>query len=312
MMTKDEDSPSSSSLLQSIITQVQNNTPFLTTINLPSQNLTDNDLIPLFQSLASNTHITTLSLPNNQITNEGCSALSSTLLDNTKLSTIDISGNIHIGSSGIEDLSKALPYNYTLKSLHMCNIGHNFGPQGAYTIALALTQNESLMELVLDGNNIGNIIINNNNNNTDYDGNNDIGAVNLFRVLNSDNTTLERLSLQNNGIGDVGANALANALLDNERLIYVDLSWNRITNRGAHDILKVLDVNDTLETLILEGNEEIDRGILVRRVGVRAKRRRRRRRVRTKVVVRVKVVKVVMVVGVEVVVVASRRERRDL
>eukprot|EP00985_Skeletonema_marinoi_P003229 scaffold1348_cov142-Skeletonema_marinoi.AAC.5 len=81
-------------------------------------------------------------------------------------------------------------------------------------------------------------------------------------MLTSDNTTLEKLSLRNNGIGDKGATALANALLDNETLLSVDLGENEITNKGANDILKVLGVNETLEELGLDGNGKIDGEIL--------------------------------------------------
>ncbi|KAL7496859.1 hypothetical protein ACHAWT_005649 [Skeletonema menzelii] len=260
---------SSSSSLQSILTQLQtNNTPStltITTLTLPSQNLTDTNLIPLFQSLSSNTHIITLQLSNNQLSNEGCKVLASTLLDNSKLVTIDISQNTKIGTEGITELTKALPYNYTLKVLNMSDIGRNFGASGASLMAVALSQNESLREVILNGNEIGTTTTTaaaTNDEEVDEEEEEDVGATHLFQVLTTENTTLEKIHLRNNKIGDKGATALANALLENETLVCVDLAENEITDVGARDILKVLDVNETLGELSLEGNGRIDGRIL--------------------------------------------------
>eukprot|EP00986_Skeletonema_menzelii_P009252 scaffold4165_cov217-Skeletonema_menzelii.AAC.1 len=262
--------PSSSSSLQSILTQLQTNntqsTLTITTLTLPSQNLTDTNLIPLFQSLSSNTHIITLQLSNNQLSNEGCKVLASTLLDNSKLVTIDISQNTKIGQEGITELTKALPYNYTLKVLNMSDIGRNFGASGASLMAVALAQNESLREVILNGNEIGTTTTTTtaatNDEEVDDDEEEDVGATHLFQVLTTENTTLEKIHLRNNKIGDKGATALANALLENETLVCVDLAENEITDVGARDILKVLDVNETLGELSLEGNGRIDGRIL--------------------------------------------------
>ena len=240
--------------IQTIITKVQTNDPTLTAIHLPSQNLNDTILLPLFSALSSNTHVTSLSLPHNRISNEGCTTLASSLLDNSKLSTLDLSYNSDIGTRGIMELAKALPYNYTLKQLNLSHIHtpsntattKNNGATLSSELALALNQNESLREFTFNGNSIG-----------------DVGASYLFQMLSShDNTTLERIQLACNDIGDGGAHALANALLENETLVSVDLTGNCIGGVGARDILKVLEVNDTLVEVLLEGNEGIEGRIL--------------------------------------------------
>lgn len=52
-------------------------------------------------------------------------------------------------------------------------------------------------------------------------------------MLATTNQTLESLLLRLNGITDVGASALASALIENETLLCIDLGHNIIGNKGA-------------------------------------------------------------------------------
>lgn len=54
-----------------------------------------------------------------------------------------------------------------------------------------------------------------------------------IQVLATINQTLQSLLLRLNGVTDVGASALAAALIENETLLSIDLGHNLIGNKGG-------------------------------------------------------------------------------
>lgn len=202
-----------------VMKKLVKNDPSLVEMNLERLSLKDEDVIPLFDAFDGNTHVTSLNLRINRIGNEGCSALASAILDNVSLTFIDLSGN-NIDCVGIEDLCKVIPYNKTLTQLNLAD--NKIGDIGATELAGSLVDNTSLLHINLNGNFIG-----------------DEGATDLFKVLATTNRSLQSLLLRLNGITDVGASALASALIENETLLSVDLGHNRIGNKGGGDLLKV-------------------------------------------------------------------------
>jgi len=90
----------------------------------------------------------------------------------------------------------------------------------------------------------------------------DIFAANvvvLADVLKS-NTTVTKLDLADNGIGNAGAAGLAEALKSNTTLAVLDLSRNVITDGGAADLAEALKSNTTLTVLNLPRNGIFDAG----------------------------------------------------
>jgi len=76
------------------------------------------------------------------------------------------------------------------------------------------------------------------------------------------NTTLEKLSLHNNRVSDMGVHSLAQALsFDNSTLKELDLSWNGITDEGAQHLAEMLMTNKTLSRLNLSENQITDQGV---------------------------------------------------
>ena len=74
------------------------------------------------------------------------------------------------------------------------------------------------------------------------------------------NTTLERLDLYANNIGDEGAKALASALEKNTTLVLLELAKNNIGDEGAKALATALEKNRSLERLYLELNYIGDEG----------------------------------------------------
>ena len=68
------------------------------------------------------------------------------------------------------------------------------------------------------------------------------------------NTTLTRLDLWDNKIGDAGAQALAETLKTNTTLTRLDLGGNKIGDAGAQALAEFLKTNTTLTTLYLGYN----------------------------------------------------------
>jgi Ran GTPase-activating protein (RanGAP) involved in mRNA processing and transport len=91
-----------------ILERIKANDPTLTTLNLSHKALTDADIQPLANALATNTFLTNLNVGGNQIGDEGAKALAA----NTTLTNLDVSRN-QIGVEG----AKALAANATLTTL---------------------------------------------------------------------------------------------------------------------------------------------------------------------------------------------------
>ena len=205
----------------------------LTSLNLSSNFIGDEEANSLSQALRVNTSLTSLDLSDNSIGDEGANSLSQALRVNTSLTSLDLSIN-SIGDEGANFLSQALRVNTSLTSLNLC--GNSIGHEGANFLSQALRVNTSLTSLNLRGNSIGHE-----------------GANFLSQAL-SVNTSLTSLNLSRNSIGDEGANFLSQALRVNTSLTSLDLYHNSIVAEGANFPSQALRVNTSLTSLNLYGN----------------------------------------------------------
>ena len=122
---------------------------------------------------------------------EGAASLSQTLRHNSKLKSLDVSSNI-IGDDGVNALCGALsPKQSQIEMLQLAGNEINCG--GALFVANMLRQYTTLLELDLSCNNLG-------------------PEVKEIALALHDNTTLTRLSLARNAIGDEGLSYLAGAI----------------------------------------------------------------------------------------------------
>ena len=67
------------------------------------------------------------------------------------------------------------------------------------------------------------------------------------------NVTLKQLDLSYNGFGNVGAQALGEALHHNNTLVLLDVSSNRISDEGTRVLFQGLAANDSLRVLRVGG-----------------------------------------------------------
>ncbi|CAF4190867.1 unnamed protein product, partial [Adineta steineri] len=83
----------------------------------------------------------------------------------------------------------------------------------------------------------------------------------LARALH-DNTSLERLDIFSNCVGDVGVASLAQVLAENNSTLKsLKLGWNRITDKGVGYLAEMLKKNRTLIELSLPWNRISDKGV---------------------------------------------------
>ena len=122
----------------------------------------------------------------------------------------------------------------------LCLRESNISSDGARIISEALHDNNTLEELFISRNKIG-----------------DIGAKCLAEALSGDNnTTLKQLCLGCNGITDHGIEYIATMLESNQTLTHLRLPSNQISDRGLQVLSEVLiNRNKTLKLLSLERNK---------------------------------------------------------
>jgi Ran GTPase-activating protein (RanGAP) involved in mRNA processing and transport len=120
-------------------------------------------------------------------------------------------------------------------SLKYCNINNH----GAKLLADALLVNETLLNVNLECNRIG-----------------DIGAEALASYLiTRGGSSVRFIGLSNNMVGDDGANALAEAIRVNTVLTVLTLKNNSINAPGLSSFVEALTENGVMESLTLFGNK---------------------------------------------------------
>ncbi|CAN0065691.1 unnamed protein product, partial [Sphacelaria rigidula] len=126
----------------------------------------------------------------------GTAALAEVIKFNTTLRDVSLANTV-LNPQGCALLADALFMNRNLVSLNLEK--NRIGAAGAKFLAAALSANQSLRHLSLDGNDVG-----------------DEGAISLAGALSPEGgSRLERISLANTGITEVGAAVFGDALVGN-------------------------------------------------------------------------------------------------
>lgn len=237
--------------------------------------LTDTDCPLIADLLTKSTFITSIDLRYNNITDEGVKVLADMLQQNASLLEVNLMCN-DFGPTGAELLAKALHTNETLQSLRLNgNKLETREKKGGMYFAQALQINTTLRNLDLADTDLmtesiialGTVLLHNNT----------LKALNVSRPLlftHMEDTTvhyakmlkvnkgLEHLLLQKYDMRDFGATRLAENLMENFTLTYLDLSCNRITRDGVKELAKVLKLNTPIQTLDLGYNRLEDDGAM--------------------------------------------------
>ena len=149
-----------------------------------------------------------------------------------------------ISNLGMETLARALAVNRTLEHLDISS--NNIGDTSVAHIAKALLTNTTLKTLCVC--HLKGFI-------------SDSCAESLARALVDNGSSLKRLEISGNKIGDKGIDHVANALSTNTLLEVLSVRKCDISDLGAELLARALAVNRTLETLDISHNNIGDNGI---------------------------------------------------
>ena len=206
------------------------NCSLLVSLNLRSNSISDSEVSVLAQKLPVS--LTSLDMYNNDISGIGVLVLAEKL-PTTNLTLLDIGRN-HISDVGVQALVRTLPSS-KLTSLYLYNT--NITDRGLVALAPRLSRC-NLRSLGLG---LLNISI--------------PGVRNLVEALQS----LTSLSLQDCHISDIGAQALAEGLINNNSLTTLDLTNSRLSCDGACALVESLS-HSSLTSLNLSNDYIYDIG----------------------------------------------------
>ncbi|QDT86025.1 ribonuclease inhibitor [Gimesia chilikensis] len=226
----------------------------LQTIYLGCNRIDELGATELAQAIAESSSVRALWLKRNPIGVEGARQITEMLKHNQKLRTLDL---VHtkLGSEGVRLIVRTLATIDTSISLLYLG-GNEIIAHDADVLADLLQQNQRLRGLYISVNRFG-----------------DEGALVLAQGLRS-NQGLNALSLASNRIGPEGAAALASALESHPNLVELDLGYDRSTrvlgedsNRlgvaGAAEIARLIRNNRKLKSVNLTRNRISDRGAVL-------------------------------------------------
>eukprot|EP01063_Lacrimia_lanifica_P015548 TRINITY_DN2226_c0_g1_i1.p1 TRINITY_DN2226_c0_g1~~TRINITY_DN2226_c0_g1_i1.p1 ORF type:complete len:815 (+),score=320.07 TRINITY_DN2226_c0_g1_i1:159-2447(+) len=207
----------------------------LTELDLGSNNL-GWEGCALLGPLLGKCGITSLNLERNDIRDRGITILAQAMKSSDvaadKLQGLNLSYN-GIKASGFRWLSAVIRSDRTLKSLRLD--GNECGETG-HELAMAIKENRSLQTLTLSR----------------CDLNSEQGVA--VGTALSAQTTISRLELHDNTLGDDGVGAIMKALHTNKALTYLDLSNTKIGDRGGNAIAGMLKNNNSLRQLHMRQN----------------------------------------------------------
>ncbi len=156
--------------------------------------------------------------------------------------------NVGIGHPTVLLLNQVLTRSTSFRSLNLAH--NNLQSDSAIVLAKSFARNSSLTSLDLDGNAIG-----------------DDGVAALAGAF-ANQPMLKRLSLRANFIGDAGAVALVDGLRASaarqqcaHEFPVVELSGNRVGDRGAAALAELIAENSTVTEVNLRGNLLTDAGV---------------------------------------------------
>ncbi|XP_069755406.1 NLR family CARD domain-containing protein 3-like isoform X1 [Narcine bancroftii] len=179
----------------------------------------------------SSCRLQTLILSRNDLTGQCSEGLISILRTNRILKTLDLKYN-QLKDTGVKQLCVALKDSECeIETLRLwCN---DFTHCCCEELFLALKANQSLKNLDLGCNKIG-----------------DLGMKHLCTAIKDDGCKLEKIELHQTGLTEKCCADLASALRTSQRVIYLELGYNNLGNRGIQRLSEALkDPNCKLQTL---------------------------------------------------------------
>eukprot|EP00929_Paragymnodinium_shiwhaense_P109933 TRINITY_DN76554_c0_g1_i1.p1 TRINITY_DN76554_c0_g1~~TRINITY_DN76554_c0_g1_i1.p1 ORF type:complete len:619 (-),score=171.57 TRINITY_DN76554_c0_g1_i1:47-1903(-) len=201
----------------------------------------------VLEAIAENDTLTSLDIVGNNIGERGAIALAAVLAaSEIRLEALNCASNA-MGSTGAQAIAEGIEVNETMLELDISD--NQIGDIGMQAFAQSIVNGELLLtKLDLSMNNISKE-----------------GAVEFARCLSKSRERqapeLQKVLFRDNHCGDEGAKAFASALKRNDNLEYLDLKNNDISAEGAIWLAEAIEKNDSLEFLGLKCNNIGDYGV---------------------------------------------------
>ena len=234
---------------------------------LSDNNLNDDGVIGIAQSLRECCKLKCINLQSNKVTERAAEALAHVISSNTGLEELYL-GNNQL-QLGVIKIATALNI---ISSLKILDLQHNNIPeQVAGNLAGAISANTSLEKLWLSGNHLGSslvVVVNalkeiltlkelhlNDNKNRNEE------LAPSIRYVVTKNKLIQSLLLSNNNLNDVGVMMIDQSLCKHSQLKCINLQGNNITKKSEEVIASVISSNTRLEELDL-GNNQLQLGAI--------------------------------------------------
>ena len=252
--------------ISAAITYVITKNKSLERLSLSNNNLNDNGIIKIAQSLCKHSNLKLINLQRNNITTKTAEALASIISSNTGLEELYLGNNqLQLGAAKI---STALRNISSLKVLDLRN--NNIPEEVADELSVAIVANNTLEKLWLNGNHLGSstvmivnalnevttlkeLTINDNKNKSEE------LAPTIASAITK-NKLLEVLSLCDNNLNDDGVIKIAQSLCKHSKLKHINLQYNNITEESAEALASIISSNTGLKKLYL-GNNQLQLGV---------------------------------------------------
>jgi hypothetical protein len=167
--------------------------------------------------------------------------VSKSLAANRVLEELDLRFFTALGDHDADILAAALKKNQSVKAFRLESTG--ISPEGAASFGAMLAENSTLEKLDVSINSLAGFAMEN-----------------LLRPLKANkdgelpaNTSLKRLHLSHNKLGQLMMSALYQTLRTNKTLIFFSIRNEELGADEAHEILKSLEINKTLQELDISG-----------------------------------------------------------
>ena len=230
----------------------------------------------IFQGLQRNTSLVHMNLSNTGLvaTEDTAQALTTMLQVNKTIKYLDVSVNWTFSDAGAYCVFQGLQQNTSLVHLNLSDTGLAANKDSAQALTKMLQINKTLTHLDLSCNrtfsrsyscavfqglqhNIALVHLNLSNTGLIATEDTAQALTTMLRV----NKTLAHLDFSGNWqFSDSGACCVSQGLQHNTTLVYLDLSYTKITDKGAEYIAWALKTNRSLQTLDISHNQISDKG----------------------------------------------------
>ena len=211
------------------LTSIISDNKFLESLLLSDNNLNDDGVIKIAQSLCKHTKLKIINLQSNNITEKSAEALASIISSNTGLEELYLGNNTL--QSGVITISTALKNISSLKLLDLNN--NNISEEAVDELSTAIRANNSLEKVWLNDNNLRSSI--------------------AVIAKTCHNSSLKELTFKNAGISEAAANDISAVIIFNSSIQLLSMSDNNLQSSGFMVIAQALKSISSLKFLYAYG-----------------------------------------------------------